>query len=282
MSLFNEIIMVAKRPIIYEKGNIKLWEDPHISKGMLEAHLSPDDDAATRKHSFIDASVKWISEIAPLATHPKLIDLGCGPGMYTSRLSDKGYDVTGVDISERSIEYAKGEAEAAGRSIDYRVMNYLELDESEVYDVALLIYCDYGALSDTERLQILKNAYVALKPGGKMIFDVFTPNQYTAQSEKRAFAMYDKGGFYKDSPHLCLYSHLIYGETVRLDQYLLLDSEDRLDVINVWDTYFTLEALKKEVESAQFKMVGYFASVAGKTYFDASETLCALLEKPVK
>lgn len=48
MSLFNEIVKVAKRPELYEKGNIKLWEDTHISKGMLEAHLSPDDDAATR------------------------------------------------------------------------------------------------------------------------------------------------------------------------------------------------------------------------------------------
>lgn len=280
MSLFNEIVKVAKRPELYEKGNIKLWEDTHISKGMLEAHLSPDDDAATRNHAFIDASVSWITEIAPPQNYSRLIDLGCGPGMYTSRLSGKGYDVTGVDISKRSIEYAQAQATATNRSIDYRVMNYLELDEQEVYDVAILIYCDYGALSAVERIQILKNAYNALRPGGKLIFDVFTPNQYTGQGEKRAFALYENGGFYKASPHLCLYSHLQFGEHVWLDQYLLVDAEDQIDIINVWDTVFTLESLKREVETVGFTMTEYYSDVAGKPYDETSQTICAVLEKP--
>jgi len=217
---------------------------------MLEAHLSPDDDAATRKHTFIDASVEWIASMAPSEQFPCLIDFGCGPGMYTSRLAQKGYEVTGVDISERSIRYAKEQAEITGKKIDYRIMNYLTSDEAGAYDVAILIYCDYGALSDVERCQILDNAYRALKPGGKLIFDVFTPMQYKESHEKRSFSIYENGGFYKAEPHICLYSHLKYGENVWLDQYLLIDVQDRVDTINVWDTTFTLESLSVEVEAA--------------------------------
>ena len=109
---------------------------------------------------------------------------------------------------------------------------------------------------------------------------MFTPNQYTGQGEKRAFALYENGGFYKASPHLCLYSHLKYGEHVWLDQYLLIDAEDRLDIINVWDTVFTLESLKREVETVGFTMTEHYSDVAGKPYDETSQTICAVLEKP--
>lgn len=279
MSVFKALLNGLKRPTLYEKGKLKLWEDPHISKGMLEAHLSPNHDAATRKHAFIDASVEWLKVIAPPEQFPRLIDFGCGPGMYTSRLAQMGYEVTGVDISERSILYAKEQSEISGKKIDYRVMNYLMFDEPEAYDMAILIYCDYGALSDVERTQILRNAYRALTPGGKLIFDVFTPVQYSGTTENQAIEVYETGGFYKAEPHLCLFSHLCYGENVWLDQYVLIDHQDQVDTINVWDTTFTLESLTNEVEAAGFKVVAQFSDVAGKPYSADSETLCVVLEK---
>lgn len=278
-TLFEWLKEFATRPDIYEKGNMKLWEDAHISKGMLAAHLSPDDDAATRKHAFVEDSVNWISQIAPPHEFAKLIDLGCGPGIYTSRLAKKGYDVTGVDISAHSIGYASAKAEEAGIPIAYHVMNYLELDVVETYDVALLIYCDYGALSDLERAKILQNAFVALKPGGKMILDVFSPIQYVSKDEKRTWKFYENGGFYKEGPHMCLYSHLKYGDNVRLDQYILVDDNDQKDVINVWDTYFSVAHLKEEVEAAGFILTSIYSDVAGKAYSEASETICVILEK---
>lgn len=53
---------LKKRPELYEQNVSKLWDDEHISKGMLEAHLNPDLDAATRNYKFVDKSVKWIAE----------------------------------------------------------------------------------------------------------------------------------------------------------------------------------------------------------------------------
>ncbi|HOJ15222.1 MAG TPA: class I SAM-dependent methyltransferase, partial [Deltaproteobacteria bacterium] len=49
---------------------------------------------------------RLISELN-LTGNERILDLGCGPGLYTKRLSDAGYDVTGMDYSRRSIAYAK-------------------------------------------------------------------------------------------------------------------------------------------------------------------------------
>lgn len=46
------------KPQIYASSTGEFWNDAHISKGMLAAHLNPQEDAATRKHEFLDRSVQ--------------------------------------------------------------------------------------------------------------------------------------------------------------------------------------------------------------------------------
>lgn len=94
----NELLL---KPKLYEKTQEKFWNDPHISRGMLEEHLNPNTDAASRKPETIDLSVEWIYSLLPRGA--KLLDIGCGPGLYASRFSDHGLCVTGLDFSERSI-----------------------------------------------------------------------------------------------------------------------------------------------------------------------------------
>ena len=68
------------RPRLYEKSSAPFWDDPHISRGMLQAHLNPDLESATRTLAFVQKSVDWISDTVPAAEYPRLLDLGCGPG----------------------------------------------------------------------------------------------------------------------------------------------------------------------------------------------------------
>jgi 2-polyprenyl-3-methyl-5-hydroxy-6-metoxy-1,4-benzoquinol methylase len=100
-----ELLNLCKRPVLWERSGQQMWDDEHISKGMLEAHLNPNWDAASRKPDFIDRSVAWLHSVIP--DGGAILDLGCGPGLYTKRLSDLGYRVTGMDLSRRSIAYAK-------------------------------------------------------------------------------------------------------------------------------------------------------------------------------
>lgn len=98
MDMNHELFQYMKRPELYAKSTAKFWDDEHISKGMLEAHLNPDWEAATRKLDFVNASVDWITKVAPVSQYTKLLDLGCGPGIYAEKFYQKGYEVTGVDL----------------------------------------------------------------------------------------------------------------------------------------------------------------------------------------
>lgn len=53
-----KLLVFSQKPKLYEASSKKFWNDEHISKGMLEAHLNPIWDAATRNHNFVSKSTK--------------------------------------------------------------------------------------------------------------------------------------------------------------------------------------------------------------------------------
>ncbi len=94
-----------------------LWDDPHISARMLALHLDPDAEPASRPHAFVDRSVSWVVDVLDLAPGDRVLDLGCGPGLYACRLARRGIRVHGVDVSRRSVAHARSVAEAEGLDV---------------------------------------------------------------------------------------------------------------------------------------------------------------------
>ena len=276
--MFNELKKYTTKPKLYAPSTNKFWDDEHISKGMLAAHLNPNWDAATRKPEFLDKSVNWISEIAPSSQYKLLLDLGCGPGLYAERFNSAGYSVTGVDFSKRSIAYAKEQTLLNKSTIEYHYQNYLTIDYIEQFDVITLIYCDYAALSITDRLILLRKVYQALKPNGKFIFDVFTP--LMKKKESRSWEYYKESGFFSEKPHICLESVYHYDDedNTELRQSIVI-TEEAVNCYNIWDHFFTKEALLSEIQTAGFGTFEFYGDIAGKEFSDSGETICGVITK---
>lgn len=64
-----------KEPPVYEKSSKVFWDDEHISKGMLEAHLDAAFDGASRKLPTIQKSVAWICNYCQDVENKQLLDL---------------------------------------------------------------------------------------------------------------------------------------------------------------------------------------------------------------
>lgn len=276
--MFNKLSDYLVKPKLYTPSTGKFWDDDHISKGMLEAHLNPDWNAATRKHEFVDKSVKWFDSVAPPSQFQQLLDLGCGPGIYAEHFCKAGYTVTGIDFSKRSIEYAQKQTLHNKSTIEYYYQNYLTIDYIEQFDVITLIYCDYAALSIADRLILLKKVYQALKPKGKFIFDVFTP--LMRKTESHSWYYNEKGGFWNEKPHICLDSVYQYDDedNTELTQSIVL-TEDTINRYNIWDHFFTKEALISEIQPIGFKSFEFYGDIAGMEFSDTGETICGVFAK---
>ena len=276
--MFEKLLKHTEKPKLYAPSTNSLWDDEHISKGMLEAHLHPNWDAASRNHNFIDKSVKWIASIAPPTEFKALLDLGCGPGLYAERFAKIGYTVTGIDFSKRSIEYAKEQTALGESGITYYCQNYLTLDYTEQFDVITLIYCDYAPLSISDRAALVKFIYKALKPNGKFIFDVFTPKM--RKEERSIWSNNKDGGFYSSKPYVCLEKFYQYNDDDNTElNSIVVITDDKIERYNIWNHYFTKDMLVEEIMPTGFSKCEFYGDIAGSPYTDDSETIGAVFTK---
>lgn len=273
-----EIKELLKCPELYQETSIPFWDDEYISKQMLKAHLDPEFDGASRKMAFIEKSAKWIAGTVPPKDYPQLLDLGCGPGIYGESFARAGYQVTGVDFSSRSIDYAKKSAAEKKLNIDYFYQNYLSLELNRKFDFAVMIYCDYGALSTEKRKIVLKEVYDHLKPGGKFLFDAFSLHEFHAFQEKQVWEVEEKNGFWREDGYVELKRCCKYPQHVTLEQYIII-SKAEASSYYLWNTFYDKETLLKEVKECGFNTYGIYGDVSGATWNIKSPTIAVILEK---
>ena len=275
MSQLNEIISqligLQQKPAPFTSGDPLFWDDPHISAQMLEVHLNPDIDAASRSSETIDRSVKWLIENLELKAGDFLLDLGCGPGLYTSRFACAGLQVTGVDYSRRSIDYATKYAVENNLNITYRYQNYLELSDENKYDLALLIFGDFCPLNPEQRTKLLKNVRRALKPNGKFVLDVSTRECRRKYGNKNRWQALESG-FWIPSPHLLLEEGFDYpDQSIWLDQYTVIEADGKISVYQNWFQDYTPETITNELARNGFAVEGMWGDLTGQPYTSESQ-----------
>lgn len=280
MIMIKAVRKYLEKPVLFAKNETSFWNDPHISQGMLKAHLNPNLESATRRLDFVEQSAKWISEALPPSIYKRLLDLGCGPGIYAEFFNAKGYQVTGLDISENSIQYAKKIAIEKGLKISYLNSDYIQFPIMGNYDLITMIYCDLGVLAHKERKALLKKIYNVLSPTGCFLFDVFTPFEYENRPECKTWN-FEEGGFWDAAPYLLLQQLYRYDyDNTFLRQYIVITESEKI-CYNNWEHTFEIEELKAELQEVGFKSVQFYGNVAGAEYEQGSKTICVVAKKGI-
>jgi len=278
---FSLLRKITKKPKLFAKDDGNFWNDPYISEHLLYAHLDDESDEGSRKHNTIVQSVNWLCQQLNLPEESTLLDLGCGPGLYSENFYGQGFDVTGIDISQNSIDYAQKQAEESGYQINYICQNYLDIDYEATFDVITLIYGDLCVLSHSDRNLILQKVKKALKPGGYLIFDVFTKHYFKGNNVKQAWYISDDDGFWSEKEHLLLESHFKYKkEKVRLDKFTLINKDGEIRTHHIWKYYFSTKKVIQMIESHDFAVKAYWSNLAGKPYESISPWIGMIAQKP--
>ena len=273
------VSLLQEKPIPFMPGEALFWDDEHISKQMLAAHLDAETEAASRRPETIDRTVEWLAAELKLPVGAAVLDLGCGPGLYASRLARKGLRVTGVDYSRRSIEYAAAYARAQRLEIVYRYENYLALRDENCYDAALLIYGDFCPLNPQQRAMLLRNVRRALKPGGCFILDVTTRPHRRLHSSRNAWRMLPEG-FWKPTPHLLLEEGFDYPEqSIWLNQAVVVETNGKVSVYRMWFQDYTPATIAAELARGGFEVESVWGDLTGQPYQENSEWIGIVARK---
>ncbi len=82
----------------------------------------------------------------------KILDVGCGTGRHAIELSNRGYSVTGIDLSETQLARARQKAESHNLKIDFQKQDARNLPFNYDFDVAIML-CEGGfPLMETDEM----------------------------------------------------------------------------------------------------------------------------------
>lgn len=275
--MIHKILDLNSKPELYEQGNAVMWTDEYISKQLLAVHLSEHTDLASRKPETINKTIHWILSSSG-NKNLNILDLGCGPGLYSEKLASRGHHVTGVDFSANSIDYAKASASRNGLEIEYICQDYTNLDLPEnKYDLVMLIYTDFGPLLPAERERLLRTVKRVLRPGGLFVFDFLNDSNVQRMLTPQTWDA-TNSGFWKEAPYLALSSSFHYErEKVVLFQHMILDEEESLKLYRFWHHFFSQEDIEKTLQKYGFSNIQFYENVipGGDGYQEGDVTFCS-------
>ena len=279
--MFKALERINKRPEPFEFYTASdLWTDEHTSAQMLSFHLNEAIDVSSRNVEFIRRSVEWIASKFNIGKDTKIADFGCGPGLYATHLAKRRANVTGIDFSGRSIEYAKRVAGREQLNIRYVKQNYLDFETQDRFDLVLMIMCDFCALSPTQRKEILRKFHRILKPGGAVLLDVYSLAALDQKEEVSTYEVNLLNGFWSPNKYYGFLNTFKYDEErVAVDKYTIVESERTRTVYN-WLQYFAPEDLEKEFRDAGLSVEGFYSDVTGTPYDQNSGEFAAIATRP--
>lgn len=280
LNLLSFIEQYAKKPALFEPGEAKFWDDPYISKSMLKAHLNPNNDVASRRHVTIDKTVRNLIDSKIIIPGMKILDLGCGPGLYAERLCREGVVVVGIDKSKRSIEYAEKSAADKGLKIEYRCSDFFDMDYIEEFDAVIQIYGEINTFSDKSRDKLFGLVHLSLKKDGLFIFDVSTRQLRSKYGILNRWYI-SEGGFWRPSKHIVMEQGFDYpNEEVWLDQYIVIDEYGAKTYRN-WFHDYSVESIEPTLFNAGYKTKHVWNDLTGSKFTDDGDWIAICSEKRI-
>lgn len=231
LSLHDLVRRVAV-PEPWAEGDKIPWDDPAFSERMLAEHLSQEHDLASRRRATVERHVDWIVATSGLSAGDRVLDLGCGPGLYASALARRGFACVGIDFSPASIEHARGVAADEGLDCRYELADVRVAAFGEGFALALMIYGEFNAFRREEARSILERSRTALAPGGRVVVEAHTFAAVESigggrrAEGARSSWLTASSGLFSERPHVRLYEAFWDAERrASTERYYVIDAD---------------------------------------------------------
>jgi len=203
-------ILAAERPVrAWVTGSQIPWHDPEFSRRMLDVHLDPSTHMASRSVDVIGRHLDWlVSQVAPNSgPGSRILDVGCGPGLYCHELARRGFPATGFDFAPAPLNWARSVTQA--EKLD---CTFLEADLTALpgdfsaqvgqVDAVTFWFGEFHSFRPEQAADFLPRLADCLKPGGLFVLE-YQPWDIFVEEDSTMWSAPDKSVFC-DEPHLWL------------------------------------------------------------------------------
>jgi len=152
-----------------------------------------------------DKDVADIISLLQLPPGSAILDLCCGYGRHAIPLAQHGYEITGLDLSNKFLQLAQDHAESKGVKIHWRRSHMKNIPFEDAFDAVINIFTSFGYLEDEEEdLQVLQQVYKALKPEGLFLLETVLQTRVIRSFTPHSIIHYSDGLMVLEERHIDL------------------------------------------------------------------------------
>jgi len=125
-----------------------------------------------RSGATADRDVDFIERALDLEPGMAILDLGCGQGRHAIPLAERGYRVTGLDLSETMLHRAQRFAHDHSVRVEWVQRRMEDLDGLGPFDAVVCLFTVWGYYGDEGDANVLEHIHHVLRPGGRLMLDL--------------------------------------------------------------------------------------------------------------
>ena len=131
--------------------------------------------------------VEFISDALTAAPGSEILDVGCGYGRHAIELVQRGFNVTGLDLSLPLLIRAADEAQRRSLSVNFVHADMREMAFEKQFDGAYSMLTSFGYFDEETNLRVAERIGRALKPGGRFLLDILNRDYVVADLPVRVW-----------------------------------------------------------------------------------------------
>ncbi len=122
-----------------------------------------------RDHAEAKLFIDRLTALLKPSHSSRMLDAGCGRGRHSLYLNEKGFDVTGIDLSEENIKYCSA---FAGEKLNFFCRDFRKPFGKKNFDFAFSLFTSMGySGKEKENASVIASLSESLRPGGYLVLD---------------------------------------------------------------------------------------------------------------
>jgi SAM-dependent methyltransferase len=199
---FDEFVALASSDARWHGVSKLPWGDRAFSELMLREHLSQLHDGASRRLELVERHVRWIHEALLAGRRQRILDLGCGPGLYVRRFASLGHVAVGIDIAPAALAHAQAQREESPGRESYILADFLALPVTGPFDLVMILHGEFNTLTPAQARGLLVRLAGVLAPNGRLLIEAHPLRAVEAMGSRGRVWYAVRSGLFGPGPHL--------------------------------------------------------------------------------
>ena len=226
-----------------------------------------------------DQTLREVEFVAAALNCPaggELLDIGCGYGRHAIELVQRGFNVTGLDLSLPLLIRAADEAQRRALSVNFVHADMREMAFEKQFDGAYCMLTSFGYFDEEANLRVAERIGRALKPGARLLLDIVNRDYIVGDLPVRVWwegtgcVVLEEVDFNFHTSRINTHRSIVFEDGRQLEQELSIRA-------------YSLHEIGRLLRQAGFRVTDVSGHLAtrGDFFGSASRNLLVLAEKPV-